>query len=226
MNWSLIENVLSLNITACYVNLSVKSKNKLFKIVNITRKVINKSQKQLCNIFDSSVHKKHKYITANTSHPLHSASKGQSEHIEEKWLQFISSVLCIIYINYLLLPAHSALLYVVHVYVLMVRCFMCSVCTVFCCKLGEVKDKFYWGNQLVSKQILVTHRSAYLLIPVNLKHVKNGWYCISSLSLSGILSELQHVFASLSLCLHNISTTWQMGSVCFSCCFVNKKGHN
>ena len=69
---SLVESILSLNITTWYGNLSVKSKNKLSKIVNIAGKVISKSQKKLCNIFDSAVHRKAKHITADTSHPLHS----------------------------------------------------------------------------------------------------------------------------------------------------------
>ncbi len=51
-------SILSFNITAWYGNLSVKSKNKLYKTVNIAGKGIGKSQKQLCDIFNSAVHRK------------------------------------------------------------------------------------------------------------------------------------------------------------------------
>lgn len=66
---SLFESILSFNVTAWYDSLSVKSKNTLSKIVNIARKVIGKSQKQLCNIFDSAVQRKGKYIAADTLQP-------------------------------------------------------------------------------------------------------------------------------------------------------------
>ncbi|KAK0136900.1 hypothetical protein N1851_026922 [Merluccius polli] len=48
---SLVESILSFNITAWYSNLSVKNKNMLSEIVNIAEKVIGKSQKQLCSIW-------------------------------------------------------------------------------------------------------------------------------------------------------------------------------
>ena len=50
-----VESILSFNITAWYGNLSRQGENKLSRIVNVARKVIGKSQRQLCNIFDSSV---------------------------------------------------------------------------------------------------------------------------------------------------------------------------
>ena len=73
---SLVESILSFNITAWYGNLSVKNKNKLSKIVNIAEKVIGKSQKQLCNIFDSAVLRKAKHITADTSLTPSGAKSG------------------------------------------------------------------------------------------------------------------------------------------------------
>lgn len=50
----------------------MKVENKLSKTVNIAGKVIDKSQKQLFNIFDSAIHRKVKQISADTSHQLHS----------------------------------------------------------------------------------------------------------------------------------------------------------
>ena len=70
---SLVETVLSYNMTAWYGNLNVKNKNKLSKIVKIAGKLTGKPQKQLCDIFDRAVNRKARKISGDASHPLNSA---------------------------------------------------------------------------------------------------------------------------------------------------------
>ena len=68
---SLIESVLSFNISVWFGHLSVKNRSKLSRVVNIASKIIGKSQDPLINIYNLNIKKKANTIVADQSHPLH-----------------------------------------------------------------------------------------------------------------------------------------------------------
>ena len=68
---SLVERVLTFNITVWYSNLSVANRNKLTRVVNMAGKIIGKKQNQLCDLYNIATRRKAKAIVSDTSHPLH-----------------------------------------------------------------------------------------------------------------------------------------------------------
>ena len=69
---SLVQSLLSFNITAWFGNLSVKNRNKLARVVNTAGKIIGRPQDQLTEVYNISVHRKALAIVADATHPLHS----------------------------------------------------------------------------------------------------------------------------------------------------------
>jgi len=68
---SLIQSVLSFNITVWFGNLSVKNKTKLARVVSMASKVIGRPQATLTNLYTNSVRRKALSITSDTTHPMY-----------------------------------------------------------------------------------------------------------------------------------------------------------
>ena len=68
---SLIQSLLSFNITVWYGNLTVKNKSKLARVVNMAGKITGRPQSHLGEIYKLSVHRKALAITADASHPMY-----------------------------------------------------------------------------------------------------------------------------------------------------------
>ena len=68
---SLIESILTFNISSWYSSLSTKHKTKLSRIVNQASKIIGSPQTQISELFNRSVIRKATLITEDPSHPLH-----------------------------------------------------------------------------------------------------------------------------------------------------------
>jgi hypothetical protein len=68
---SLIQSLLSFNITVWFGNLSAKNKGTLNRVVNTASKIIGRPQSQLSDIYTVSVHRKAFSITSDSSHPLY-----------------------------------------------------------------------------------------------------------------------------------------------------------
>ena len=67
---ALICSILSFNISAWFGNLSLKNKNKLYKMYNATRKIIGNTQVPLGHIFERTILKKTEKILKTKKHPL------------------------------------------------------------------------------------------------------------------------------------------------------------
>ncbi|XP_055863995.1 uncharacterized protein LOC106080210 isoform X1 [Biomphalaria glabrata] len=63
-------NILSFNITAWYGNLSIKNKNKLYRILNAAGKIIGKKQTPFGQLFETNIYKKANKILEIKNHPL------------------------------------------------------------------------------------------------------------------------------------------------------------
>jgi hypothetical protein len=68
---SLIESVLTFNITSWFTLTSVKNKSKLSRIVNQGSKITGKTQNQLSVLHSQAVKRKAHLITQDPTHPLH-----------------------------------------------------------------------------------------------------------------------------------------------------------
>ena len=68
---SLIESILTFNISAWYNTLTVKHKTKLARIVNQAGKIIGSPQTPLPQLYTRSVLRKANTITQDPTHPLH-----------------------------------------------------------------------------------------------------------------------------------------------------------
>ncbi len=68
---SLIQSLLSFNISVWFGNLSVKNRNKLGRVVNLASKIIGNPQDQLAELYNVSVQKKAVAIVLDNLHPLH-----------------------------------------------------------------------------------------------------------------------------------------------------------
>ncbi len=70
---SLIESVLTFNIVSWFNSLSVKSKNKLLRIINVASKIIGERQTPLSDLFTVALKRKAFAIVGDSSHPLYSS---------------------------------------------------------------------------------------------------------------------------------------------------------
>ena len=68
---SLIQSLLSFNITVWFSRLDVKYKNKLTRVIKLAGNIIGKPQNQLSEVYHTAVRRKAIAITADTAHPLH-----------------------------------------------------------------------------------------------------------------------------------------------------------
>ena len=68
---SLVESILSFNITVWYNRLDAKSKGKLSRVVNEASKIVGTKQNPLSDVFNTAVRRKSLAITKDTTHALH-----------------------------------------------------------------------------------------------------------------------------------------------------------
>lgn len=68
-----VESIMSFNMTMWYGVLTVKSKQKLSRVVNIASAIVGKTQRQLNEIYLLKVKEKARVIIEDLSHPLHSS---------------------------------------------------------------------------------------------------------------------------------------------------------
>ena len=69
---SLIESVLTFNISAWFNHLTVKNKSKLTRVVNTASRLIGSKQKSLSELYQLSVYRKAVQIFHDETHPLNS----------------------------------------------------------------------------------------------------------------------------------------------------------
>ncbi len=70
---SLIESVLTFNIVSWFNSLSVKSKNKLLRTINVASKIIGERETPLSDLFTVALKRKALAIVGDSSHPLYSS---------------------------------------------------------------------------------------------------------------------------------------------------------
>ena len=67
---SVIESLLSFNITVWFGNLSLANKNKLGRVVKNASKIVGKQQEEINSIYQRSIRKKAASIVLDNLHPL------------------------------------------------------------------------------------------------------------------------------------------------------------
>lgn len=67
---SLLESIISYNITCWYGNLGARSKSKITKIINIASKIILDPQRQLVELYTNQTRRKASQIVQDSTHPL------------------------------------------------------------------------------------------------------------------------------------------------------------